>query len=264
MNKLILGTSNADYHADKTHLSSSQLKLLLQSTETFYDEIICGLKTPSNSDAFEQGTLMHTLLLEPEKLQVDYAIYPGLRRGGNAFEDFKAANPGKTIITYPVLERCEKLVKAAITHKAAFKLLTGGLAEANMISQILSVPVKARADYINIEHGYIVDFKSTALPTGEDVFRETIKQYKYALSAALYAQIAYDTYGKLFDFYWIVISKNDGGCAVYKASSATLSQGAAEVTTAIVLYKKCKETNNWKAAETASDVFLNLDEVIEI
>lgn len=243
MSKLLMST-NAEYHADKSSLSSSALKQLLKSPEQFYQEYVLGLKTEKQFDHFSEGSFVHMLILEPHKID-EYAIYPGLRKGGKAFEDFKVANMGKTVLSAAQVHRCERMVKAYSSMVIANNLMATGLPEHTMCSSILGVAVKARADFIDPERGIIVDVKTTSLPSGSDVFCSTVAQYMYELSAALYCQIAYDTYGKLFDFYWLVLSKADNQCHVYKASSDTLSRGAALYLQAIVKYKQCIATGEW-------------------
>ena len=44
------------------------------------------------------GSLVHKMILEPETFSVDYAVYEGTRRG-NAWNEFKALNDTKTIVT---------------------------------------------------------------------------------------------------------------------------------------------------------------------
>jgi len=110
---------------------------------------------------------------------------------------------------------------------------------------MFDVPVKMRADYINIEQGYIVDVKTTRWPSGVDVFRRVVKELGYELSAALYCDIAYRVYGKVFDFYWAVLSKSDYDCQVYKASTHTLSEGSALVNKSLITYKKCLQSGKW-------------------
>lgn len=249
---LILGTSNADYHADSSRLSSSSIKTLLQDPARFHREYVLGQREQMQSDAFLEGTLTHALLLEPHKLIEEYAVYPGLKKQGNAWETFKEANKDKTIVRASQMLRCQELYKAAAALPVAMNLLSNGLPEHNMVSDILRVPVKARADYIKPGE-YIVDVKTTSMPSDADIFRQTIQDYKYQLSAALYCQIAFDTYGTLHDFYWVVLSKDDKQCHVYKASTETLAEGAALYTKALVLYKKCKESNNWVAEMPKKD-----------
>lgn len=244
MNKLILGSSNADYHADKTYLSSSGLKTILKSAQQFKYEYVDGNKEQVDKPAFVDGTLLHALILEPDKIS-EYAVYPGLRKAGKLYEFFKAENIGKIIVTAAQMLRMQALYRSYNSFSIATSLLEGTLNEHNMVSEILGIPVKARADAISISRNCIIDVKSTSMPSGADVFKQTIQDYSYHLSAALYCQIAFDTYGTLFDFYWLVLSKEDGQCHVYKASSDTLSKGLALVTQALVKYKRCLESGIW-------------------
>ncbi len=242
---IILDSTNAAYHADRTHLSSSGLKTLLRSAPQFYQEYVLGQKEQVDKPAFQDGTLLHALILEPHKIVTDYAVFPGLRKVGKAFEEFKQANNGKVVVSAAQMLRMQSLYRSYTSLPVAVSILEGTLSEHSMVSTILGIPVKARADAISISRKCIIDVKSTSMPSGAEVFAQTILDYSYHLSAALYCQIAFNTYGELFDFYWLVLSKDDGQCHVYKASTETLSTGSALVTQALVKYKKCKESNIW-------------------
>ena len=94
-----------------------------------------------------------------------------------------------------------------------------------------------------------------------DTFRRVVRELGYELSAALYCDIAYRVYGKVFDFYWVVLSKNDWDCQVYKASTHTLSEGSALVNKALITYKKCLQNDKWPdtldevhATDTANEI----------
>jgi hypothetical protein len=242
--KLLLSTDR-EYHADRTSLSSSNLKQILKDPQQFYQEWILGNKEDKKENpAFLEGKFVHTLILE-EHLIEKYAVYMGLKRQGATWESFKAEHAGKDLITIAQVQRCQALFKAYSARKEAMAMISGGVSEHTMLTTILDVPIKTRADYINIDKGYIVDVKTTAYPSDIDSFREVINQYSYELSAALYCQAAYNNYGKLFDFYFIVLSKADLTCDIYKASSDTLSKGSAMVTQALVRYKKCRASGVW-------------------
>lgn len=242
----LITCDNNAYHSNRTHLSSSSLKQLLKSPEQFYVEWVLGQKAEEvENPNFTEGSFVHTLLLEPELVD-QYAIFPGLRKAGAAWEEFKALNPSKTILSAAQVRRCEQLYQGYASLPIAVEMLQGGFSEHTMLADILGVPVKTRADYINVSKGYIVDVKTTAAPTDLECFKATVAQYSYELSASLYCEAARANYGKLFDFYWLVLSKNDGRCAVYKASTETLSLGTALYTQAIVLYKVCKESGVWR------------------
>lgn len=265
--KLQLGVnehvSNVNYHGDNEYLSSSNLKTLLKSPEQFYKEKILGIKERKEIDAFSIGSYVHGLILEPQLVDQEFAIWQGWRKAGKEFEAFKEAAGGKTILSTPQKFKCDNYVKAFNRLGIAKELISGGLPEHTVCTRILDVPIKSRFDYINVERGYIADVKTTSQPSGTEIFRRTVDEYAYDLSAALYCQAAYDTYKKVFDFYFIVISKADEECHVYKASSATLSQGTAEVTKALVLYKKCLASGVWVLDQPGKRVIESADYLIE-
>lgn len=251
----LVDSTNLQYHSDRAYLSSSMLKLILKSPEEFYNKWFGPQQADAEKDVFTEGSFVHTLLLEPQKVMTDYAVFEGLRKQGKAWECFKQDNPGKVLLSAPQVRRCEELAQAALVMPVAMKLLTGGLPEHTMTSAILDSPVKARADYINIEAGYIVDVKTTSMPSDVDIFRMTVEQYMYQLSAALYCGIAASSYHKPFDFYFIVLSKTDKQCHVYKASPLTLAAGHAMVNEAIVKYKHCLKTGDWSNASSPGTSF---------
>lgn len=246
-----LGVTNRDYHADSTYLSSSSLKLLLKDVEQFHKEKILGIRPEEKENpAFSEGSFVHSMILEPETVAAEYAFFEGWRKQGKDFDLFKKENSSKIILSKPQKFRCEKYVDAYRRLPPAIELLSGGMPEYTMCNKILNVPIKVRADYINIDKGYIVDIKTTAHPSSHEVFKRTVKDYGYDLSAALYCQVAHDINGKLFDFYFVVISKADFECQVYKASSATLTDGHTQVNKALIRYKKCLESGIWKNDES--------------
>ena len=243
----INNVSNSEYHADKEYLSSSNLKTLLKDPQQFYDEKILGLKKSSVGSHFDEGSLTHSYILEPAAVAREYAFFSGLRKQGAEYEKFKEANPDKMIISRPQALRVENYVKAYNRNPVAQELInSGGEPEHTMCTLLSEVPVKARADWINIERGYIADVKTTGMPADVDSFRLTISNWSYDLSAALYAAVASEIYGKPFEFYFIVVEKNNLVCDVYKASKATMDKGLKQVAAALKLYKQCKETGIWK------------------
>ena len=253
------GLSNAQYHSERQHLSSSNLKLLLQSPAQFYKEKILGERESVSSSAMDVGSYTHTLILEPEKVAEEFAIYKqqgrqftpvgqkakGPRKQGPEFDAFKTANAGKIILSTSEAQIGERMAAAVKGSPAALELLQGGVPELSLASSMFDVPVKCRADYINPERAYIVDVKTTRWPSDADTFRRVLRELGYELSAALYCDIAYRVYGKVFDFYWVVLSKSDWDCQVYKASTHTLSEGSALVNKALITYKKCLANGEW-------------------
>lgn len=255
--------SNTEYHADNQFLSSSNLKTLLKDPEQFYREKILGIKPErKESDSFTEGSLTHSMILEPHLVNQEYAFYPGLRKAGAEFEAFKASVPqGMPIIARPMLIRVEAFKNAYLQSKVAQQLLKGGVAEQTLCVELSGVPIKVRCDYINPEAGMIIDVKTSRLPVDVDTFKETIRTWEYDLSAALYCAAAEEFYGKPFSFYFICISKTDLVCEVYKASKETLEKGRLKVASALGVYKKCLKTGIWNLTKVKNEP---KEEILEI
>lgn len=229
--------TNAEYHADMSHLSSSALKLLLKDPAAFKLKYIEGKHEHSEKEVFDIGTYVHALCLEPNTIAQNFAFYEGLRKAGNAYKNFAEQNSGKIILSAPQKLKSEQFYKAYQKRGDAVSMLQGGFAEHTMTGVLLDVPVKARADYINIDKSYIVDIKTTSYPSHVDIFKQTVEQYGYDLSAALYCSIAKQNYSKDFAFYFVVISKTDLVCEVYKLSEATASKGLTLLNVSLLMYK---------------------------
>ncbi len=255
---------NQAYHSDASVLSSSMLKMILDDPAKFKHEYLDGNRADSGAAHFVEGTFVHSLILEPEKVQMEYAIFNGFAKRGTAYEDFKSANGDKTILSIVQKERCLQLLEGYKARPEAVGLITGGSAEHTLNSTVLDVPVKCRADYINFEAGYIVDVKTTAEASDSETFKHTVKRFSYDLSAALYIDIAQQVFEKSFDFYWIVLSKEDKMCEVYKASNKTLNDGDAAVKQALRLYTRCKETGIWEHPSKKVDYSTKDYEIREI
>lgn len=241
--RLKLKLTNEQYHSQRTHLSSSTLKEVLKDPKSFVKFWLHGIRESKETAAMLEGTLVHTLLLEPEKVHAEYAFYEGMRRAGAAYEAFATNNAGKIIIGAPMAQRAHAAVKACAKLPVLLKLLSGGFTEHTVMCEFMGVPVKIRADYINIEQGYIVDLKTTSYPADLDIFKQTVDHFNYDLSAALYVAVAQVAYGKPFDFYLAPVSKTDLKADVYKVSAATLAKGMDKLVLAISMFKKLRNDN---------------------
>ncbi len=243
----IVECSNEVYHGEKNHLSSSNLKLLLKNPEDFYNEKILGNKKEVSSSTqanFDEGSYAHTLILEPDNVD-EYKIFNGLQKKGEEWEKFKVSNPDKVLLSKSQKIRVENWVKTYGELPEAVELIKGGKPEISLFGELLDVPIKVRADYINVDEGYIVDVKTTSSPTDIDNFKYTIESFGYDLSAALYLRMFENHYGKKFDFYFLVLGKREATCEVYKLSEKTRQSGDLKISKALSIYKKCKNSGIW-------------------
>ena len=240
--------SNAEYHGDLSHFSSSQLKLILKDPEKFHKEVIMKDKEVRGyNPAFAEGTYAHSLILEPELVDEEFIFFDGFRRAGKDWKEFQEENKEdkRITLTRPQKQRVERWVKSYENRSIASELIKGGVPEETVVGDLLGIPLKARADYINIEKGYIVDVKTTAYPTDVDTFQHTMTNFGYQLSAALYSMMFAQHYKKKFDFYFIVLGKKESTCDVYKLSEESYNLGESQVLEAIKKYKNCLDTNDF-------------------
>lgn len=243
--------TNAEYHADTSFISSSGLKLLLDDPEQFYTDVIMGQKEPMSGNHLDIGSCVHTLLLEPHMLEKEFAIaHDCFQKRGKAWATFVEANEGngKTLMSASMYEQAVVFAASVKARPEALEKLKGGRSELSICAMINDVPVKMRADYI-VPRQFINDIKTTSEPGGASYFRETIKQWDYDLSAALYKLIADQHYNANHDWYWTVISKEERVTDLYKASEKTLQKGLQDVYKALEIYKQCMTSGIWKSAE---------------
>lgn len=270
INGVNLNVSNADYHADRNYLSSSVLKTIYKSLDQYYKEYVLGQKEPiKNQDALIEGSLAHSMILEPHLVASEYNFYSGMRKAGADFESWKdnLANPNLPIVSAPQKHRVERLVEAYKQSKAATSLMKSIQVEHTVCTELNGVPVKARFDAVDIDRGIIMDVKTTGYAGDLDSFKTTCSQLMYPLSAALYCKVAEQVYGKPFKFYFIVLSKRDIDCHVYVTSDKTMNEGIRQVNEALVKYKKAKETNVWTeevALASADSDDDDSDEILEV
>lgn len=248
----INNVSNRVYHADAQYLSSSSYKLVLQSPYQFYQEKILGnRKVEEEKEHLVAGSLLHTLCLEPHLVDAEYAVFPGLRRAGAAWDAFKIApeNQGKTLVSQSMMQKAKWLQAGVLKNRAAVKLIQapGNLFEHTVaVADYLGVPTKCRADFINVEAGIIGDLKTSAFNLDPDSVRMTLDKWSYSLSASLYCEVMAQHYGKPFQFVWIFAGKQDADCAVYRMSEKTRDEGLMQVREAARIYRHCMATGIWE------------------
>lgn len=238
--------TNQEYHADNEYLSSSSYKLLLTDLPKFYKEKILKQAEPQEEKPyFIEGSYVHTLILEPEMAEVEYAFFPGNRKHGPEWEEFKAQNGSKQILSAPQKIRCDKFYKAYEDFRCKMNPIKGGEAEYTICGTYNGIKTKVRCDYINIDKGYIIDVKTSSLPVDQESFAQTVEKYRYDLSAALYTGMVEQYYKKRFEFYFLCIGKNDLDCQLFRLSESSREAGNNAILKASLIYKNCLLNDCW-------------------
>lgn len=189
--------TNAQYHG-ANGVSSTQLKRMLENTpaKTLYQD----LHTERKSKAvYDLGSAVHSLVLEPNNFERDFAVSDVWNLRTNAGKDAKAAfmeaNAGKTIIDVEQHERALAMAHAVIDNQTAAALLDSAIVEQSIFWQRekgfleddFTPILKVRPDAVSPNHSLIVDIKTCQSAAWSDIQSAIIK-YKYHLSAAMYLE----------------------------------------------------------------------------
>jgi hypothetical protein len=252
------GISNEEYHADRTYVSSSVLKLLEKDVRSYYKQYVLGEeKLFGNQGAMDLGSYIHALILEPHLVDVEFAVFDGAMRRGKAWDAFlEDTDPAKTIITKSqavlandlVEEFYATSVKIGDEEVPISSFFEGGKAEESLFVELDGVKVKVRFDYRKQsgEAHSINDIKTTAAPISSAKDAEKIcASFGYDVSAALYCDAVMKATGNKHDFYFCFLSKKDGGTTIFKASEQMLESGRVKYKRAIEKLKEGRETGIW-------------------
>ena len=221
-------------------LGSTDIKTLLTNPYLFKNGV---RKEPT--DNLILGSVIHTLILEPQKLESEYIIMPELNLRTNADKAIKAEleaeakATNKTLVKAEIFNQAEGVAKSFLKSSLSLFLRGEVKAEASFFGKIDGVKVKARPDLILPKEKIIIDFKTTSTSGGgsADGFAKMAANFAYYIQASLYLEIT-----EYKQFYFIVLETTEPfmvGC--YKLDSEALEFGKSEIRRAIEIYKNLGE-----------------------
>lgn len=209
-----------------------------------------GLTHPrADSPAMSKGRAVHTAVLEPLELPLRYVTFDGTRRG-KVWDEFKAVNEDKEILTVSEWEDVVAIQKAVMAHPVAGELLTGGEAEVTIQwrDAATGIGCKARCDYIitgTAPWPILVDLK-TARSIDERQFQRAYHDFKYHCQLAMYSDAVAAKYGKQPTAYIVAVeSEAPHDVAVFLPTEDSLYAGHEEVDELLDLLKSCTASGNW-------------------
>jgi len=203
-------------------LSSSSLKLLLDSPKTYYNVTKYGNE---ESQALRDGWLFHTAILEPEVFEsqvfVDVAS-----KNTKAYKMAKEEH-GK-VFTMTEKNDAERLADAFLRNTKAVELIRDCEFEVPAIDYVQDFPFRGKADVLG--KGRIVDLKST---TDLKAFPYSAKKYSYEMQCYLYCNLFGIDYK---DFVFLAMDKKSLDIGIYHCSEEFYYAGEQKVTAALEIY----------------------------
>lgn len=242
------GMSFADYLAVPA-VSNSGLKLLRKSPAHFQAGQDPDAK---QKPSLRRGSLLHTLVLEPETLATRYRIKPeGMNFATKEGMVWRKETPaGIEIVTEAEHKAAKRQADnlRAIPEIAA--LLGEGQSEVSFfwIDPATGIYCKGRADWVyRVAAGVILPDLKTTECAEPDAFAKACARYGYHMQAAWYSDGWHEATGDnvLGFVFGAVESVWPHVAAPYMLDDESIDKGRAECRRLLNLFDKCKTTNQW-------------------
>ena len=176
-NKIISKLSNKEYHKQNA-ISSSNCKDLLISPWNYHHKKHNPIQP---SPAMKFGTMFHSLVLEPQLFDKEYLVADipkrNTKQGKLDHQELIEKLNDRVLVNTDDFLKAQDMSYNLQKNNFVQTLLSGGQAEQSVFwtDETTKTPCKARADYINIDRGYIVDLKTTSSLADDINFKHTTR-----------------------------------------------------------------------------------------
>ncbi|QCB97144.1 hypothetical protein E5206_09535 [Arthrobacter sp. PAMC25564] len=242
--------SNKDYHADPA-LGSTSLKTLATRTPAHWK---WERDNPVHKDAYDIGTLAHSLILEGDTSLHEVIDVPD--KLGNKWKI--PANEAKAKGLIPITPKewagIEAMRDAVMAHPLARAAFTGHRAEQSVFWEEDGLMLKCRPDAW--QPGVLVDLKTT-INADPNEFGKTAHNFGYHQSAAHYIDGVKAATGEELPFHFVLVEKT----APYLVSVVELDWEAIDIGRGLNdrakrIYRECVESGTWPGYPNADLISL--------
>lgn len=198
------------------------------------------------------GSALHSAVLEPDLFPSQYIASPLVNMRTNAGKAealaFRAANPGKSVLSQDDFDECLRVRDAVHRHPVASGLLVGGKAEQSFyaIDPETGVLIKCRTDYIHDSGALIVDLKSTkdASPVG---FGRSAADMRYPVQPAWYNGVFDAAFGEHpTDWAFLCVEKTfPYAIGIYYVTADQVERGRIAARRDFLRIVECRESGIW-------------------
>lgn len=237
------------YHADRDALSCSLIKPLLVSPAHFQAGLVAHEK-PSAPKQF--GMLVHLLLLQPELVGQELAVYPGVvKPRSGAMDEFASLHPDKLVVDEPTFANARRLADkvAATTYQGRplARFIEESIPEATIYftEPTTGLRMRVRLDAYHPEISF--DLKSTRHAAARAFARDAVDLH-YDLQAFMYSlgRCLYEGTENAKPFVFIA-AENAAPYSVstFRANPAFMGNGSNKFQACAAAFKACTATNYW-------------------
>jgi exodeoxyribonuclease VIII len=189
------------------------------------------------------GTLVHTMVLEPDSFLDRYTIAPVVDRrtkaGKEQYDEWVATLNGREPVTLDQYDTAQHVARSVRSQPMwASLLIVAEDVEVTAVGDIDGHRCKGRADIV--AGRTLVDLK-TAANASPQAFARSMATYGYHIQAALYC----DLFGADRFILVAVETAAPYACGIYTVDDASLEQGRIEYQRALAGIRECRATDNW-------------------
>ena len=221
-------------------LSHSSFNAFCKSPKHFIDY---KMKKFESTDAMNFGSMVHALILEPERFEMDFAIAPRVDRRTTAGKDewafFCEENEGKTIVKNEDYQNA-KAMQGAIFNNPASKNLIFQIEESEQSASWEYGGFKWRGIKDGVGESIVIDLKVMADATPKKVYYKILEMC-YHRQGCHYTRLSgLDNH----DFYIIAIDRACNICT-YRITNEIMDKAEREIDFYLMHFQKCALLNEW-------------------
>lgn len=244
------GVSNRAYHADPA-LGSTSLKTLATRTPAHYQH---EKANPKTSDAFDLGTVVHSIILEGDDSVMRVCPFPAWTTKAAKDARDEARADGKIPLLTKDWLQVLNMRDAVMAHPLARAAFTGHKAEESVFWEEGDLMLKCRPDAW--KPGLLVDLKTTVNADPRE-FGKTAYNFGYHQSAAHYQDGVEALTGERLPFLFVLVEKTAPYLvSVVELDPEALAAGHAMNSRAKAIYRTCTQTGVWYGYESEDPIEL--------
>jgi exodeoxyribonuclease VIII len=232
-----------DYHALRAVSSHCLIEMYQRSPLHCWSRYIDKQRQRSSgTSATRLGSLVHTLVLEPQNLERDFEITDRPRRSyaDKTFHALVEAT-GRQCVNARLMRQAQAMADAVRQHDEAVALLDGQAEHTFIIERGPDLlPLKGRLDMWREHQRHVVEFKTT-LDASPSAFARTLQRYCYHLSAAFYLHLS----GATRHSFIVAETQPPHAVALYHTRQTLLDEGQQLWQNALELFDRCWTADHW-------------------
>ncbi len=260
LNGIYKNLSIEEYHNDRSAVSRSGLWEFKKAPLKYWNAYLNPEREPKkNTPDMIFGSAFHTLVLEPDKFNKEYAIEPVkvlLKDVGRELYDAykqqveRLEGSGKIVLTHDEMVRLKRMRDSVLSHPQASQLITGGAIEHSLFWEDPHTGVRCKTRPDIWLDNMTVDLKTTA-DASERAFINSVASFGYHLQSVFNREGIYHTGGNDIKNHTFICVEKEWPhlVAVYILDKNALDSAHRMFKNTLTDFQKCLDSNEWPGYE---------------